>query len=128
MRLLLDTSTLLWWLAGDEALSRPARDAIGDPANEVFVSAASAWAIATGHRLGRLPEAAFLSGDAAAVIAGQGFAELPVSLRHGQVAGSLPPLHPDPFLRALAAQAIVSDLTVVSGDTAFDDYGVTRLW
>jgi len=128
VRLLLDTHALVWWLAGDEALPARARDAIGDPANEVFVSAASTWEIATKHRVGRLPEAAFLTGDAAAIIAGQGFTELPVSLRHGQVAGSLPPLQPDPFLRALAAQAIVSDLTVVSADTAFDAYGVARLW
>ena len=69
-----------------------------------------------------------LAGDAAAIIAEQGFTELPISLRHAQVAGSLPVLHPDPFLRALVAQAIVSDLVVVSDHTAFDTYGVTRLW
>jgi antitoxin (DNA-binding transcriptional repressor) of toxin-antitoxin stability system len=53
VRLLLDTHALLWWITGDEALSEPAREAIADPANEVFISAASAWEIATKHRLGR---------------------------------------------------------------------------
>ncbi|HEX3883191.1 MAG TPA: type II toxin-antitoxin system VapC family toxin [Stellaceae bacterium] len=128
MRLLLDSHVLVWWLAGDEAVSPDARAAIGDPANEVFVSAASSWQIATKHRLGQMPQAAFLTGDAAAVIADQGFTELPISLRHAQIAGSLPPLHPDPFLRALVAQAIVSDLVVVSDQPAFDTYGVTRMW
>ena len=58
MRLLLDTHTLRWWLAGDQALSDAAREAITDPDNDVFVSAASAWEIATKYRLGRLPGAA----------------------------------------------------------------------
>lgn len=128
MRLLLDSHVLIWWLAGDEALSPDAREAIGNPDNEVFVSAASACEIATKHRLGRMPQASFLAADAAAIIAEQGFSELPVSIRHGQVAGSLPALHPDPFDRMLAAQALVGDLAIVSNETAFDAYGVTRLW
>lgn len=128
MRLLIDTHPLVWWLVGDEALSLKAREAIADPANQVFVSAVSALEIATKHRIGRLPEAAFLTGDAAAIIAGQGFTELPLSLRDAQVAGALPALHRDPFDRVLVAQALVSDLSIVSDDAIFDTYGVTRLW
>jgi PIN domain nuclease of toxin-antitoxin system len=128
MRLLLDTPVLLWWLIGDDALSPAAREAIADPDNDIFVSAASAMEIATKHRIGRMPEAAFLTADAAGIIAEQGFSELPVSIRHGQVAGSLPALHPDPFDRVLAAQAIVADLAIVSSDTVFDTYGVSRVW
>lgn len=128
MRLLIDTHPLVWWLAGDDALSPTAREAIADPGNEVFVSAATAWEIATRHRIGQMPEAAFLTGDAAAIITGQGFTELPVSLRHAQVAGSLPALHGDPFDRVLVAQAIVADLAVVSPEAVFDGYGVARLW
>lgn len=55
MRLLLDTPALIWWLAGDEALSAPAREAIGDEANSVAVSAASAMEVATKFRIGKLP-------------------------------------------------------------------------
>jgi PIN domain nuclease of toxin-antitoxin system len=128
MRLLLDGHILVWWLAGDETLSPAAREAIGDSSNEVFVSAVSAWQIATKHRLGQMPQAGFLTGEAASIVAGQGFTELPLSVRHGQVAGSLPALDPDPFIRALAAQAIVEELVVVSDLAAFDTYGVTRLW
>lgn len=128
MRLLLDTQALVWWLAGDEMLSPAAREAIANPHNEIFVSAASAMEIATKHRIGRMPEAAFLTADAAGIIAEQGFSELPVSIRHGQVAGSLPAVHPDPFDRVLAAQAIVADLAIVSDDRAFDAYGVPRVW
>ena len=128
MRLLLDTPVLVWWLAGDEALSPRARDLIADPANEVFVSAASIWEIATKHRLGRLPEAAILGADAAAVIAEQGFTELPVSIRHAQIAGSLAPQETDPFVRALVAQALTADLAMVSDESDLESCGVTRLW
>ncbi len=46
LRLLLDTHALIWWLAGEEALSASARDAIADEGNEIAVSAASAMEIA----------------------------------------------------------------------------------
>lgn len=49
MRLLLDTHALLWFVEGDARLSPSARAAIEEPANLVFVSAASVWEIATKH-------------------------------------------------------------------------------
>jgi PIN domain nuclease of toxin-antitoxin system len=128
VRLLLDSHVLVWWLAGDETLSPAAREAIGETANEVFVSAVSSWQVAVKHRVGQMPQAGFLTGDAGSIIAEQGFTELPLSVRHGQVAGSLPSLTPDPFIRALVAQAIVEELVVVSDQAAFDTYGVSRLW
>jgi len=50
MRVLLDTHALLWWLDGDEQLSKVARDVIADEANTILCSAASAWEIATAFR------------------------------------------------------------------------------
>ena len=57
----LDTHSLLWWLAGDLALPPAARRAIENPANEVHVSAASAWEVATKHRLAPPPEGLLLA-------------------------------------------------------------------
>ena len=128
MRLLLDTHALIWWLAGDAALSSTARSAIGDPDNDVFVSAASAWEIATKHRIGKLPEAALLAADVAGFVAAQGFLELPISIHHGQIAGSLPRIHKDPFDRILVAQAIAADMTLVSNDAMMATFGVALLW
>jgi PIN domain nuclease of toxin-antitoxin system len=56
VRLLLDTHALIWWLAGDPSLSTDAKAAIIDPGNEVFVSAVSAWEIATKYRIGSYPK------------------------------------------------------------------------
>ncbi len=128
MRLLLDTHVFLWWLAGDEALSPAARAAIADEANGVFVSAASAWEIATKHRIGKLPGVAAVIADLDGAIADQGFAALPIGVRHGQAAGALPGPHRDPFDRMLIAQAMLENLVLVSNEQSFDAYGVARLW
>ena len=128
MRLLLDTHALLWWLAGDRQLTRRARAAIGDEAGTVYVSAASAWEVSTKHRIGKLPDAGALATDFAGVIASQGFTALDITLDHAQRAGSLPGRHADPFDRMLIAQAQAGNLTLLSNERLFDDYGVTRLW
>jgi PIN domain nuclease of toxin-antitoxin system len=125
---LLDTHAFLWWLAGDEALSLTARTAIAEERNDIFVSAASAWEIATKYRLGKLPGAAAIAGALDDAIADQSFIGLPISIRHGQVGGALPGPHRDPFDRMLIAQAIVENLVLVSNELTFDIYGVARLW
>ena len=127
MRLLLDTHALLWWLAGDRKLSAAARSAIGDEENIVFISAASASEISTKHRLGKL-DASALVGEMAAVLAEQDLQTLDITVDHAERAGLLPGEHRDPFDRMLIAQAQAENLTLVSNETAFDGYGITRLW
>ncbi|MGH6901610.1 MAG: type II toxin-antitoxin system VapC family toxin [Geminicoccaceae bacterium] len=107
MRLLLDTHAYLWWLAGDPSLPERVRALIGDSQGQVLVSAASAWEIATKHRLGKLPGAAAIVADIEGSVRHQGFEPMSVTMRHGQRAGSLPGHHRDPFDRMLIAQAIL---------------------
>ena len=128
MRLLLDTHALLWWLEGSRRLSRKARTAIGDPSTTVFVSAASAWEIATKFRLGKLPGAAAIVGDIAGAVASQAFTPLAITLVHAQRAGALAEAHRDPFDRMLIAQAQAEDLELVTNEELFDEYRVRRLW
>jgi PIN domain nuclease of toxin-antitoxin system len=128
VRLLLDTHAFIWWLAGNPSLSSTARSAIGDSGNDILVSAASAWEITTKHRIGRLPEAAALAVDVEAAVVGQGFAALPVTIRHAQLAGSLTGVHRDPFDRMLIAQATLESATLVSNEASFDAHDVNRLW
>ena len=45
------------------------------------------------------------------MITAQGFQALPIGIKHGQIAGSLPGPHRDPFDRMLIAQAILESLT-----------------
>ena len=128
MPLLLDTHAFLWWIADSARLSATAHLAIESHANRVLVSAATAWEIATKHRIGKLPEATALALDVAHVIATQGFEELPITVSDAERSGRLPGRHRDPFDRMLAAQALRRDLVIVSADRALDQYAVQRVW
>ena len=128
VRLLLDTHALLWWFVDDPALSVRARVAITDEDNEVFVSAATAWEIATKHRLGKLPEAAGAVKRFDGLVAADRFLHMPIDRRHGLRAGAYDVAHRDPFDRMLAAQAELERLTLVTADPAFARFPVTTLW
>jgi PIN domain nuclease of toxin-antitoxin system len=114
--LLLDTHVLIWWDAG-EKVSKEAASAIRH-AEEVYVSAVSAWEIAVKVALGRL--ATKRSIDEA--MSDAGFEELPLRAWHSNELRSLPPLHRDPFDRMLIAQALSEGLTIVTRDSQFDNY------
>ena len=128
MRLLLDTHAIIWWFGGGQRLSSPALEALEDQRNDVIVSAASAWEIATKYRARRLPDAAGLAEDIAGHTARENFQELPITIGDAASAASLPEIHRDPFDRILIAQALSRDLTLVSVEPLFDRYDVRRLW
>ena len=54
MRILLDTHTFLWLIAGDANLSPTAREAVEAPSNDSLLSAASLWEMAIKVSLGKL--------------------------------------------------------------------------
>lgn len=127
MRLLLDTSALIWWANDSPQLTLAARNGIRT-AEAVFVSAITAMELSTKLRIGKLPDAQLLVEEFDIRCAHEGFGLLPLSLRHGLYAGSIKAEPRDPFDRMLAAQAIIEDLLLVSSDTAFDALGARRLW
>ena len=128
LNLLADTHALLWWMTGNSRLSAAAYAAIDDSSNVVFVSAASAWEIATKHRLGRLPEANDIAQNIKGRMTEEGFRELPITLEDGEYAGQLFGHHQDPFDRIIIAQALIRNLVIVSNERIFDQYGVNRIW
>lgn len=128
LRLLLDTHALLWWFSGDRRLTTTLRRAIGAKANEIIVSAASAWEIATKQRLGKLPGVEALSDDLMGWVRREGFTPLSIDLEHALHAGALPGPLRDPFDRMLIAQAMIERVPLASNETAFDRYGIERLW
>ena len=121
MNLLLDTCTLLWWVNGDK-LSSAVSQAIEDPDNRVWVSAASIWEISIKTSLGKLA----IRGDFDAVV-DEDFEHLPISFAHARHAARLPHHHRDPFDRMLVAQAQTEDLTVATRDRHISSYDVALL-
>lgn len=128
MRLLLDTHALLWWQTDDPQLSDAARAAIADSSNDVFVSAASAWEIATKVRLGKLPGLAEAAERFVDLVDADGFRSLSMSPHHALRAGSFALPHRDPFDRMLAAQSELEGLVLVTRDRDFAAFGTATLW
>jgi PIN domain nuclease of toxin-antitoxin system len=128
MRLLLDTHALLWWWADDKRLSKRAAAAIVDEANTILVSAASAWEIATKHRIGKLPGAEQAVREFNDLIVADGFEHLAVSYQHALKAGSFTQDHRDPFDRMLAAQSIIEGAALVTDDPAVKLFRAKCFW
>lgn len=127
MRLLADTEAIIRFAVDD--LPAAARDAIADADNEVFVSAASVWEIATKHRIGKLtlPEAVTAPGIARWMV-GDGFGLLAVRGDHAELAGAMEIDHRDPWDRMILAQAQIEGLTIVGGDRVFAQVGASTIW
>lgn len=126
MRLLLDSHTLIWWLIDAPSLSGRAREAIANRANAVWVSAVSAYELIHKHRLGKLRPP--LTDELLPMIRRAGLQLLAISFEHALAAAKLPGPHRDPWDRLLMAQARLEQLTIVSIDPVFTDYGVPTLW
>lgn len=128
MKALLDTHAFLWWLSGDDQLSTQARSWIEAIEHPIFVSAASAWEIATKVRIGKLPGAQAVVTNFYEYLIQQGLTPLDITPDHALRAGSLPGLHRDPFDRMLIAQAQALDMLLISNEDLFDQYGIRRIW
>ncbi len=113
---LLDTNALLWLVSAPAKIADPAREVLNEPATEVMVSAASAWAIAIKTRLGRLDGNPLLSAWSD-IVADMTATELPIDAGDTILADRLPWQHKDPFDRVLVAQATRRNLTIATSDT-----------
>ncbi len=122
--MLLDTHIFLWWLFDDPRLSQGIRERIANIENDIYVSAASVWEIATKFRLGKLPEAKSVARNVPAWIEKAGFKALSISPDHAQRSGSWDVPHRDPFDRMLAAQARMEKMPLVSVDAALKQFGI----
>ncbi len=128
MRLVLDTHALIWYVDRDHLLSPTAHAAITNPANELFLSAATVWEMAIKVGIGKLT----LSGPyrlwIEKAVTDLRLIHLPVTIEYADAQARLPHHHGDPFDRLLIAQALTDGIAVVGADAVFDRYGVTRLW
>ncbi len=128
MRLLLDTHTFLWFIMGNSNLSVNARALIEDTANERLLSVASLWEIAIKLSVGKLKLTAPFDVLIPQQLGLNGIELLNIKMEHAAVVAGLTFHHRDPFDRLLIAQAMAETIPIMSIDTAFDAYPVTRLW
>ena len=124
--MILDTCALLWLASGSKKLSRSTLKQI-NRASAVYVSAISSFEISlkVGHaklELSHPVEEWFKR-----VAEHHGLTILPLDLEACIAAAKLPPIHDDPFDRFIIATAKSNDLTVVTADEQFGEYGLTVL-
>jgi len=128
MRILLDTHAFLWAVMGSERLSARAREMMTDPANDLLLSAASAYEIAVKAAKGhlQLPEepATYIRTRVATL----GLRELAVTVEQVAAAAALPPIHADPWDRLLVAQARLEEIPILTADRMIRRYEVETIW
>lgn len=121
MKLLLDTHLLLWAAGEPTRLSRKARGLLADPENELLFSVASLWEISIKRGLGRADfkvEPRLLRRG----LVDNGYSELAITSDHVVAIDALPPIHKDPFDRALVAQASVEGIMLLTSDALLARY------
>ncbi len=128
MKLLLDSHALLWAVDEPTRLSPVATVALQDPANDLFLSAATVWEIAIKIGLAKLTLSLPYRQWMNQAITDLGLMVLPITVEYSDHHASLPQHHGDPFDRLIVAQALTEKCPIVSADVHFDAYGVTRLW
>ena len=114
--ILLDTNALLWLASTPDRIAVSAREVLEHQANELFVSAVSAWEVAIKTRIGRLNGAPLLSAWGE-VLAGMNAADLVIDAADATMAGQLDWVHKDPFDRMIVAQAARRGLTIATSDS-----------
>lgn len=128
MRFLVDTHVIIWAGLEPKRIGKRAAHILANSSNEVFVSAASAWEIATKVRLGKLPGAEALERNFIDSVQEAGYTLLSITVSHALRAGRLVGDHGDPFDRMIAAQALAEDIPLLSADTKLDAFGIQRIW
>ncbi len=123
MRFLLDTHILLWFLEGNQLLSKSRRQIIANPQNDVFLSIASLWEMAIKISLGKLTLVQPLA-DVIKQIALEDIMILPILPEHTLQVLTLPFHHRDPFDRIIIAQSQIENLPIVTDDREFSTYAV----
>ena len=128
MKVLLDSHVLVWFVIGDRQCEPTVREMIADPNTNVFVSAASAWEVATKARLGKWSDGLQIMRDLDRIMADNDFTAMPVSLEHGRIAGLFESDHKDPFDRMLAAQSRVEAMPLITADRQLVTFGIETIW
>lgn len=127
MEMLLDTHVFLWFIMGSPNLTAEARSLIEDEKNRKFISIASLWEIAIKSSIGKLTLSSPFDKLIPQQLSLNGFELLPIEIAHLAAVVTLPFHHRDPFDRLLIAQSMVEKMPIVSSDSAFAAYNITRL-
>lgn len=118
---LLDTHVLVWLAASPKQVPEHIRAALSS-ADEVYISAASAYEIAQKFRLGKMPQGEAILARWDELVHAMIAKELPLDSNNMIKAGTISWDHRDPFDRMIVAQAQFHGLTIVTKDAAIQAF------
>ena len=128
MRVLLDTSSFLWFIAGSDRLSINAQNIIVDQNNDLFLSTVSLWEIAIKVSIGKLELLQSFDKLIPDQLHKNDIHTLSMELNHLSELIQLPFHHRDPFDRLIIAQSMTEAMPVISSDPAFKMYPIEIIW
>ncbi|MBP6623804.1 MAG: type II toxin-antitoxin system VapC family toxin [Chitinophagaceae bacterium] len=127
MSYLLDTHTLLWFIAGDSMLPKRIKTLIQSTNTPCFVSIVSIWEIVIKKQIGKLEFGMELT-ELFNYIERNKIEILPMELVHFIELSNLPLVHSDPFDRIIISQAIAEKMIILGCDVKFHNYDVLIEW
>lgn len=112
-------------MAGEpDQIGERAKQGLSAKENRIVISAVVVWEVAIKRSLGKLDAPS----DLLEQLERAGVELLPITARHADRVGTLPPHHRDPFDRLLIAQAEIEGLALVTADDELNRYGVEIIW
>lgn len=121
MRFLLDTHIFLFFINGDNSISKKVIDIINNPNAEKYISVVSIWEITIKLNIGKLK----LKDDINSIyqlLEKYGVKILQPSKNDFIKYTSLPLIHKDPFDRLIISQTLTNDLTLITDDQYIKGY------
>ncbi len=117
---ILDSNVFLWWLTAEPRLVASGWYDRIEQLPKVAISLATPWEIWIKAASGKLPQPPGFD----AALEEANLTILTPTLADARLAAHLPRLHGDPFDRMIIGQALNRQMTVVTSDRIFADYGV----
>ncbi len=126
--ILLDTQVFIFALTSPDLIPNKIKRIISNQESEFYLSMASIWEMAIKASLGKLKFEGSIKDMVQTSVKETGLEILPIKAEHIYRIELMPFHHKDPFDRIIIAQAMVEKFSIMSSDSAFDDYEVKRLW
>ena len=127
MRILVDTQSFIWFVENDKQLPSRVKTELEDTGNSIIISIASLWEMIIKMTLGKLHLGCDIE-EMIDKIVRNGFEILPILPEHIIKLSTLEYFHRDPFDRIIISQGLSENMSIVSSDKVFDEYGKKRKW
>ncbi|HAC64764.1 MAG TPA: PIN domain nuclease [Cyanothece sp. UBA12306] len=124
MELLLDTHIFLWFVDDNLKLSNHLKDLIEDRNNSKYLSVASLWEMSIKYSSGKLKLETSYEQFIEEEITQTNLNLLHIKLEHLNIVSSLPFHHRDPFDRLIISQSMVEGMSIITVDSAFEQYPI----